>query len=250
MLADTGASTSFVLENSWQSMQRMPELSPMNNRVLCADGNDLPVTGVLITHIQLGNCVLPVRFIVAEMDYPAILGMDALQKWNAIIDTCNCQLILDTNGESSLSDEGNAEITPCLSHSVVKLDDNFDNANGLARDVNTDENASDHTSNDNINEAGENINEASGNISEASENISEGNENRPIREANEIISDPNYNNGHKASENISDTMRSDNNHYNTDTSSPLTIMVLTNLMTWIELLMGTISMSSVSQGIL
>ena len=103
-------------------MQNMPELSPMNNRVLCADGNDLPVTGVLNTHIQLGNRVLPVRFIVAEMDYPAILGMDALQKWNAVVDTCNWQLILDTNGKSSVSDESNTEITPRLSHSVVKSD--------------------------------------------------------------------------------------------------------------------------------
>ena len=40
MLVDTGASTSFVSENYWRSMQNMPELSPMNNRVLCADGND------------------------------------------------------------------------------------------------------------------------------------------------------------------------------------------------------------------
>ena len=220
MLVDTGASTSFVSENSLRSMQNMPELSPMNNRVLCADGNDLPVTGVLNTHIQLGNRVLPVRFIVAEMDYPAILGMDALQKWNAVIDTCNWQLILDTNGKSSVSDESNTEITPRLSHSVVKSDDNFDDANSLARDVNTNENVSDHISNDNIGEASENISEASENISEANENISETNENRPISEADENISAPNFDNGNMASENISDTTRSDNNRYNTDTSMP------------------------------
>ena len=145
------------------------------------------------------------------MDYSAILGMDALQKWNAVVDTCNWQLILDTNGKSSVSDESNTEITSRLSHSVVKSDDNFDNANSLARDVNTSENVSDHTSNDNISEASENI-------SEANENISETNENRPISEADENISAPNFDNGNMASENISDTTRCDNNRYNTDTS--------------------------------
>ena len=125
MLVDTGASTSFVLENSWQSMQNMPELSQMNNRVLCADGNDLPVTGVLNTHIHFGNRVLPMRFIVTEMYYPEILGTDVLQKWNPVIDTCNWQLILDNNGKSGFSDKGNTEITPRQSHNVVKSDDNF-----------------------------------------------------------------------------------------------------------------------------
>ena len=202
MLVDTGASTSFVSKSSWQSM---PESSPMNNCVLCADGNDLPVTGVLNTLIQLGNSVLLVRFIVA--------GMDALQKWNAVVDTCNWQLILDINRKSSISDEGNTEITPRLSHSVVNSD-NFDNTNSLAHDVNTIENASDHTSNGNISEARENI-------SEANENISEANEKRLISEAHENISDPNYDNGNKASENISyNTQSNNNNCYNMDTSMP------------------------------
>ena len=220
MLVDTGASTSFVSVNSWQSMRNMPELSPMNNHVLCGDENDLPVTGVLNTHIQLGNRVLPMRFIVLEMDYPAILGMDELQKWNAVVDTYNWQLILDTNGKSSVSDESNTEITPRLSYSVVKSDDNFNNANSLARDVNTNENVSDHTSNGNIGEASENISEASENISEANENISETNENRPISEADENISAPNFDNGNMASENIVNTTWSDNNRYNTDNSKP------------------------------
>ena len=81
--------------------------------------NDLPVTGVLNTNIQLGNCVWSVRFIIAETDYLAILEMDALQKWNAVVDTCNWQLILETNGKSSVSGEGKTEIMPHLSHSVV-----------------------------------------------------------------------------------------------------------------------------------
>ena len=154
------------------------------------------------------------------MDYPAILGMDALQKWNAVVDTCNWQLILDTDGKSNVSDESNTEITPRLSHSVVKSDENFDNANSLARNVNTNENVSDHTSYDNISQVSKNISEASENISEAKENISEINENRPIREDDENISAPYFDNGNMASENISDTTLSDNNRYNMDTSMP------------------------------
>lgn len=82
-------------------MPNRPLIISTTARVLCADGSELVVHGTIETVIKLVEITLPVHVVVADMEYPAILGMEALRQWRALVDTYQAHLVLNDDVQSA-----------------------------------------------------------------------------------------------------------------------------------------------------
>ena len=99
MLLDTGASVSLLAHWFWDKELKSPSLESIDSRVVCADGKDLRMYGLLRTEINIGDSKMPIKIIIVDMDHMAILGLDALKDWQAIVDVDRgCITIEDGSG--------------------------------------------------------------------------------------------------------------------------------------------------------
>ena len=55
-------------------------LEPTRSRMTTAAGKEIVVYGTVDVHVDFGNCCLPIKGAVVEMQPEAILGMDTMSK--------------------------------------------------------------------------------------------------------------------------------------------------------------------------
>ena len=55
-------------------------LEPTRSRMTTAAGKEIVVYGTVDVHVDFGNCCLPMKVTVVEMQPEAILGMDTMSK--------------------------------------------------------------------------------------------------------------------------------------------------------------------------
>ena len=55
-------------------------LEPTRSRMTTAAGKEIAVYGTVDVHVHFGNCCLPMKVTVVEMQPEAILGMDTMSK--------------------------------------------------------------------------------------------------------------------------------------------------------------------------
>ena len=92
-LVDTGATTSLVSTEWWKRNGRPGELRQVATpRVTMADGTELKVLGRCGGEMKVEGRVYWARFIVAEIDEEAILGMDFLVEHRVLIDAATKKL--------------------------------------------------------------------------------------------------------------------------------------------------------------
>ena len=86
-LVDTEASTSLLSLDVWRSLEGEKQLEPTESRMTAADGHEMVVHGTVEVMVDFGECCLPLRVTVVEMQPEAILGMDAMCRWGANVNT-------------------------------------------------------------------------------------------------------------------------------------------------------------------
>ena len=91
-LVDTGASTSLMARAVWQRLQGNRSLNPTEARMTAADGQDMAVYGSAELRVDFGGCELPLRVMVVDMQPEAVIRMDALCRWSAIVNTHRRQI--------------------------------------------------------------------------------------------------------------------------------------------------------------
>ena len=91
-LVDTGASTSLMARAVWQRLRGNRSLNPTEARMTAADGRDMVVYGSAELKVDFGGCELPLRVMVVDMQPEAVIGMDALCRWSAIVNTQRRQI--------------------------------------------------------------------------------------------------------------------------------------------------------------
>ena len=88
-LVDSGTSCSMMDVSVFESISKIHpmELSPVTERFVLADGSDLAVIGEVDVELQIGEQLLLVTMIVAELgeDYSAILGLNFMEEQDVIL---------------------------------------------------------------------------------------------------------------------------------------------------------------------
>ena len=86
-LVDTGAVVSLLSFAVWADLAVKPTLKEEWPVIIGATGTNISVKGTSTLSTQLGGEELTLEVIVADIAVPAIMGMDTLRSWGAIIDT-------------------------------------------------------------------------------------------------------------------------------------------------------------------
>ena len=88
-LVDTGAILTVIAKETWDGIRLEDFTSSAGDKVMGATGTTLRVFGRGSLWVEAGGLTLPVQTVVADIAFPAILGLDTLQRWAAQIDTGN-----------------------------------------------------------------------------------------------------------------------------------------------------------------
>ncbi|KAE8988611.1 hypothetical protein PF005_g20301 [Phytophthora fragariae] len=101
MLADTGATLSLVDRRVLKRLGRSSEpLAPYDGLVKSSSGHKLRIRGWITLSLRLGTVEVSMSVLVADrLHVDAILGVDALGAFGAVIDVADCTLTLKSSGE-------------------------------------------------------------------------------------------------------------------------------------------------------
>ena len=119
-LVDTGAAISLL---DWETLNRLPgrkELEPEDRSIIGAGGESIEIFGHCSLLLTVGTLQLPVHSLVGKVAFPAILGLDTLNRWGAVINLGTGTIEVDTGREESIPERGGAVLVSCLLHSTTE----------------------------------------------------------------------------------------------------------------------------------
>ena len=88
-LVDTGAVLTVIAKETGEGLHLEGFTESKGERMMGATGNTIKVYGRGELWVEAGGMLLPASTVIADIAFPAILGLDTLQRWAASIDTGN-----------------------------------------------------------------------------------------------------------------------------------------------------------------
>ena len=114
-LVDTGAVVTLMSFSVWESLAYRPSLQGAKLCLVGATGADIKTSGTAKLRTDLEGIELEVKVIVADIAVPAIIGMDTLAAWGAVINTEKGTIGLGATDLPGVGIENDLSLVACLS---------------------------------------------------------------------------------------------------------------------------------------
>ena len=134
-LVDTGAVVTLLSYRVWESLSQKPPLQVADLQLVGATGANLSTKGTSTIKTNLEGAELWVTVIVADIAVPAIMGMDTLMSWGAVIDTEKGTIGLAVTDPPKTEIEGDISMVASLSQEKGDIKINREEQSGCFTNV-------------------------------------------------------------------------------------------------------------------
>ena len=114
-LIDTGAAVSIISTATWKGLPEGIVRLHSGPRLFGATGQDIRLTGECTLDLRVGNRVLEATVLIGDISMDAILGMDLLSQWGAVINTSTGIVELPELAAKEVDRDTHGEMTSLVS---------------------------------------------------------------------------------------------------------------------------------------
>ena len=119
-LVDTGAAITLIDGETWQTLPHKGPLETEDRKIVGAGGERIKIYGKCQLEARVGTLQLPIVALVGRLAFPAILGLDTLNQWGAVINVGKGTIEVDTQPTPSQHFlEGGDLLVSCINHQAA-----------------------------------------------------------------------------------------------------------------------------------
>ena len=119
-LVDTGAAITLIDGETWETLPHKGPLETEDRKIVGAGGERIKIYGKCQLEARVGTLQLPIVALVGRLAFPAILGLDTLNQWGAVINVGKGTIEVDTQPTPSQHFlEGGDLLVSCINHQAA-----------------------------------------------------------------------------------------------------------------------------------